>query len=417
MAEQQVFDVNHTAARRQLPVWLAVLGVIVLGANLRPGATSVGPVLAELREGLGMGSGIAALLNAIPPFCFAAFGIMAARIGGRFGTTRTLAVCALLITAGLGVRVFAAGEATFLVFTVVALAGMAVGNVLAPVFVKRFFPARVAPMVSVYATMLPVGALAPSLMTPLVNAAHPGNWRLNLGIWALTAALALVVWGGIAVLAPHAGHVHDQTVGVPRMQAPSMWQLARTRKGLALGLFFGFQSMQAYVAFGWLPQIYRDAGLSSSQASLLLALFNVLSIPGGIIMPLLAQRLRSGALIVVGLGVCLVGGYLGLLLAPGTLPWLWALLLALSGWAFPLAISLVTERTRDPLVTAQLSGFAQSFGYLIAGLGTWLVGVVHGATAGWTLALVAMIGSAVVFTAAGIVASAHGDVDDQLILR
>ncbi len=112
-----------------------------------------------------------------------------------------------------------------------------------------------------------------------------------------------------------------------------------------------------------------------------------------------------------------MGGYLGLLLAPGTLPWLWALLLALSGWAFPLAISLVTERTRDPLVTAQLSGFAQSFGYLIAGLGTWLVGVVHGATAGWTLALVAMIGSAVVFTAAGIVASAHGDVDDQLILR
>lgn len=86
--------------RRHLPVWLAVVAVIVLAVNLRPGATSIGPLLSELRAGLHMGPGVAALLSAMPPFCFAIIGAFAARIGGRFGTTRTLAVAALVITGG-----------------------------------------------------------------------------------------------------------------------------------------------------------------------------------------------------------------------------------------------------------------------------------------------------------------------------
>ena len=48
--------------RRHLPVWLAVVAVIVLAVNLRPGATSIGPLLSELRAGLHMGPGVAALL-------------------------------------------------------------------------------------------------------------------------------------------------------------------------------------------------------------------------------------------------------------------------------------------------------------------------------------------------------------------
>lgn len=89
-------------------------------------------------------------------------------------------------------------------------------------------------------------------------------------------------------------------------------------------------------------------------------------------------------------------------------------MLSLSGWAFPLAIALVAERSRDPLVTAQLSGFSQALGYLIAGVGTWLVGAVHGITNGWTVPLVALIISAVLFVTFGIIASARGDVDDEL---
>ena len=400
--------------RRRLPVWLAVLAVIVLAVNLRPGATSVGPLLSKLRAGLNMGPGVAALLSAMPPFCFAIFGAFAARIGGRFGTTRVLAASALVITGGLLGRVVAHNEISFLLLSVLALAGMAVGNVMAPVFVKRFFPGHVAGMMSVYTTVLPIGALAPSLMVPIIFASQPGDWRLNMGWWGATAAVALIVWVVVAGIAPHAGHMHDQTEGAMQRKGPTMWEIARTRKGLALGLFFGLQSMQAYVSFGWLPQIFRDAGLSVSQASLLLSLFNVVAIPGGLVMPIVAQKLSRPTGMIVVLGMLLAGGYLGLLLAPAALPWLWTLMLSLSGWAFPLAIALVAERSRDPLVTAQLSGFSQALGYLIAGVGTWLVGTVHGMTSGWSVPLIALIISAVLFVTFGIIASARGDVDDEL---
>lgn len=399
--------------RRHLPVWLAVVAVIVLAVNLRPGATSIGPLLSELRAGLHMGPGVAALLSAMPPFCFAIIGAFAARIGGRFGTTRTLAVAALVITGGLLGRVLVHGEMSFLALSVLALAGMAVGNVLAPVFVKRFFPGHVAGMMSVYTTVLQIGALAPSLLVPVIFASHPGNWQLNLGVWGATAAVALVVWV-VAAIAPHAGHMRDMTEGAVQRKGPTMWEIARTRKGLALGLFFGLQSMQAYVSFGWLPQIFRDAGLSVAQASLLLSLFNVIAIPGGLVTPIVAQKLTRPTGMIVVLGILLAGGYVGLLLAPAALPWLWTIMLSLSGWAFPLAIALVAERSRDPLVTAQLSGFSQALGYLIAGVGTWLVGTVHGITNGWTVPLVALIISAVLFVTFGIIASARGDVDDEL---
>ena len=58
-----------------------------------------------------------------------------------------------------------------------------------------------------------------------------------------------------------------------------------------------------------------------------------------------------------------------------TLPWLWATLLGLSGFAFPMAMTLITLRTRDPHVTTQLSGFMQSLGYLASGAGPLIVGV------------------------------------------
>ena len=44
------------------------------------------------------------------------------------------------------------------------------------------------------------------------------------------------------------------------MVAPNLGLLASPTT-FALTLMFGIQSMHAYVQFGWLPQIYRDAGL------------------------------------------------------------------------------------------------------------------------------------------------------------
>lgn len=98
------------------------------------------------------------------------------------------------------------------------------------------------------------------------------------------------------------------------------------------------------------------------------------------------------------------------------MPWLWALLLGVSGWAFPAAIASITARTRDPRVTAQVSGFVQPIGYLIAALGPVLVGIVHEPTAGWTAVLVLLMGTGLVMVAAGLVLARGGQLDDEIAL-
>jgi CP family cyanate transporter-like MFS transporter len=182
---------------------------------------------------------------------------------------------------------------------------------------------------------------------------------------------------------------------------------------LALGIFFGTQSMQAYVQFGWIAQIYRDGGLAPELAGLMTSIIAALGFPAGLVMPLVVGRVRDLRPVIWAFGLLLAAGYLGVWLLPTTLPWLWAVLLGLSGFAFPTALALVTARTRHPRVTTQLSGFAQSVGYALAAIGPFLVGVLFEVAHSWTLPLLLLIGSAAAMIASGLVAAGPGYVDDD----
>jgi MFS transporter, CP family, cyanate transporter len=69
-----------------------------------------------------------------------------------------------------------------------------------------------------------------------------------------------------------------------------------------------------------------------------------------------------------------------------------------------------------PDVTADLSGFSQSLGYLLAALGPLAVGAAHGALGAWRPILVVLALSGVVMAVAGSLASRPGAVDDELRL-
>ena len=64
---------------------LVLVGIVVLGFNLRPAAVSVGPVLDEITEALDMSGATAGLLTTLPVLAFASFGALApdlARLAG-----------------------------------------------------------------------------------------------------------------------------------------------------------------------------------------------------------------------------------------------------------------------------------------------------------------------------------------------
>ena len=90
----------------------------------------------------------------------AVVGFAGPALAARFRDGHVLATAMLLAAAGLVLRALAGSFALFTTGTVVAMAGGALGNVLLPGLVKRWFPERTGLLVGAYSTALAVGAAA-----------------------------------------------------------------------------------------------------------------------------------------------------------------------------------------------------------------------------------------------------------------
>lgn len=387
---------------------LAVTALALLAVCLRPAATSLGPVLAEVEEAFALQGWQSGLLTALPGAAFVVFGAISFLLLRRLGLFWSLAICAAAIGAGLGLRVLVEGWWSFAVFTTLALAGMAMGNIVLPVFAKARFPDRQAVSVTVFMVGLGLGASVPALLTaPLAE--HVGGWRLGLGVWAALPVIALVIWavlrrlGGVPAATSRA---HSASPPVGRITASvGAWVLL---------IYFGLQSLHAYTHFGWLARIYRDAGLDPVAAGAMVAIIVAGGIPGGFIAPQIVVRRWHVRSVLIGYGLISAAGYTGLLLAPTTTPWLWAVCLAIGGFSFPSALALITARTRDPEITARASGFIQSGGYVFAALGPLAIGVVLERTGSWTVPLVGLIILALAMAVVAWWASAPDSLDAEL---
>ena len=398
-------DADDRPRGAALPLAVLVAAVVLVSINLRPGASSAGPVLEEVRQGLGMSAAVAGAVTGLPGLCFGLVGALAVGFARRVGMTAGLAIGLAAAAAGLLLRVTTGSAALFLLLTVLALGGLAVGNVLVPAWIKAHGHSVV--LMTVYGTGLVVGATVGSLATaPVTEARH--SWQAGLGMWGLLVLLALPLWGWLAVREHRSPTEH-----VVSGEAPT-GRVMHSPTAIALTVLFGVQSMHAYVQFGWLPQIYRDAGISASSAGALQSLLSGVGVAGALAMPTVIARGRGLRPLMVSFGVALALGYAGLLVAPATVPWLWALMLGLSGLAFPTAIALITARTRHPSVTAQLSGFVQPVGYALAAIGPFAVGLIHDATDGWTLVLVLLALTSVPLTLAGLRVASPTYVDDEI---
>lgn len=385
-------------------MWLLVIAIGLAALNLRTAVTSVGPLLGELRSSLGMSGSVAGVLTTLPVLCFAVIGSAGPALAHRFGERRVVAGALACLATGLVVRALAASVWLFLLFSGVALVGGALGNVLIPAIIKRSFPHRVGVMTAMYTTAMATGTtLGAGVAVPVADAA--GTWRVGLGVWFVLAVVALMPWLGL---------LRRDTATTGGHAAVTMRSLARSRLAWMVAAYFGSQSLQAYVAFGWIAQIFIDNGISRAQAGLMLAVLTALSIPTSLVLPSLAARMRSQFPLVVALVVCYVAGYVGMVLAPAAGAWVWSVLIGLGAGAFPLALTMIALRSRQPGTTAALSGFAQSLGYMMAAAGPLLFGVLHDLSGGWTLPYVLVFVMLAVQLLTGWYVSRPRYIDDEL---
>jgi MFS transporter, CP family, cyanate transporter len=397
-------DPAVSVARRTL---LVVAGLVLLSFNLRPAAVSVGPVLAEVRRGLALSGPEAGLLTSLPVLAFAVFGALAPTFARGVGLHRAAGAGLVAVVLGLAGRAAVSDDLAFLALSAVALAGMATANVLIPSLVKVHFPGRIGWATAVYTTALAVGLTSAFLLT--VPVAHlAGSWRGGLGVWAVTALVALVPW---AVLATHDRNLDRQRRTI------SFRDVARTRIGWAMTVLFGLQSLQAYSIFGWFAQLWRDHGYSAGHAGLLVGVVAAVSIPLSLWLPAWCARLDNQVGLMTAVLTCYLAGY-GLLLVDAhrfAIPA--ALLIGVGCTIFPLVLTLIGLRTHTADGTAALSGFTQSLGYLMAALGPFLIGTIYGHTGTWTAPLWLLLALVVPLIAAGVYTGRPAYLEDQLAER
>ncbi|RST23727.1 MFS transporter [Streptomyces sp. WAC04770] len=447
---------------------LIAVGLVLAALNLRPAITSLGALLEEVREGLHMSGSVAGLLTSVPPLCFAVFGVMAPRLARRFGAGTVVCAGMAAIAAGLAIRPYIGSTAGFLAASALALMGIAVSNILMPVIVKRWFPDRVGTMTGLYSMALALGtALAAAVTVPLTGALG-GNWQSGLAVWAVLAAVAVLPWivlvrdrtpapgqreatrpgrgsgtavgsgaasgsasasgsGSASGSADRSGPASASASGsgpssasgsgsasadARSAEAPAL-RITRSRTAWGLACFFGLQATAAYITMGWMPQIFRDAGVPAGTAGVLLAVTMAMGVPLAFVIPRVAGRLRQQGPIVVVLGLCGLIGYTGLYLAPAAGAWAWALLLGVANCAFPLALTMIGMRSRTGAGVVRLSAFAQSTGYLLSIPGPLLVGVLYQHSGGWGLPIALMAGLMIPQMVAGVLAGRDRTIEDE----
>ena len=359
---------------------LLLIGLVLLSANPRPAAVSVGPLLAEVRDGLGMSTPAVSLLTSLPVLAFAAFGALAPAAARIAGVHRVTLVSLLAVVAGLLGRAATHSEAAFLLLSMLALAGMAMANVLLP-----------------------------SLVAALPGPGRHGDRDLHdrAGCRADGRAGAhRPDRRHVRRLAGRARHLGRgracRGAALDRSDRPRRGDGAGPaldpfpRRGphphrLGDGRLFGLQSMHAYAVFGWFSLLWRENGYSPGQAGALVGLVaasrsrSPCGSPGGGPAPGPAPAgARDHALLPRRLPradgrPAQPGGPLGAARRH-------------RGGDVPDRADLHRAALAHAGGHRRAVEFTQSMGYLLAAVGPFGVGTLNDLTGGWTAPLLLLIG-------------------------
>jgi len=358
---------------------LLIAGIILIGFNLRPALSGVGPLIAMIREATGLSNSMLGLLTTLPLMAFGVLSTLTPLFTRRFGIEKTLSGALLLLTAGIVLRAFGYIPLLFLGTILLGIA-IAFGNVLLPALVKRDFDKRSGFMTSLYSGMMGVGAaLAAGLSVPIAES-FPGSWKTSLGVWGLFSFLAFLVW------------LSQNKFSVPtnskRSFKKAMKDLGSNSLAWNVALFLGLQSIAFYVILAWLPDILISKGFSSSEAGWYLSLSQVTGVLGSVLVPVIAAKKDDQRKYISVLILLEALSLIGLWLGTNATVFLWVSGIGFSlGGSFGLALLFIVLRSSDSETATELSGMSQSIGYLLAATGPILIGAVFDLTGDWDTAL------------------------------
>ena len=367
-----------------------ILGIILIGAVLRAPFTALPTILGDIAQGLGVEVSSLGVLTSLPLLMFALFSSFATRLAQKIGLEHLFTYSLLVLTVGSVIRIF--NLPLLYLGTLLIGASIAIFNVLLPSAIQANYPQKISLLTTVYVTSMGIAtALASYLSVPITQAT---SWKGLILCLSFVCLLTLAVW--------FPNHRHNHFLeGHEKKQKKE--NILKDKKVWAIIVFGGLQSLLFYTSMTWLPTMAIGAGLSHTDAGLLASIFSLISIPFSMTIPSLTTRLSNRHRQIM-LTVISLAGMLGIamLLYPSKnfLYWLVAHLLIGTACSalFPYLMVCFSIKTSSPEKTAQLSGLAQTGGYILAAFGPTLFGYSFDMFQSWIPAVMALLVIDIVMT-------------------
>lgn len=349
--------------------------VILIGLNLRPFITAVGPLSGVIGTETGLGLTGLSLLTLIPILMMGIMAFAAPFLQSRIGAKRLVLVSLVILSAGSGLRFFVTEGWQIIVTAALLGVGAAIIQALFPGIVKHHFPERTGVVMGLYSAMLMGGGALGARVAGSV-----GDWHTGLG-WIAVLPLVGLVLATIALRATPKKETDERQAAL--LSRPRVWLLMGCF-GLVNG---GYSSVVA-----WLAPFYQELGYTAAQTGNMLAVLALSQAASALTLPVLARRGndRRGWLYLT-LTMQAVG-FLGLIVRPDVCPMVLAATLGAGlGGCFSLCMIVALEHARDAGKAGTVAALMQGGGFLLAALPPFVLARIHGMTggfaAGWMLHL------------------------------
>ena len=358
---------------------MALVAFFVVAMNLRPGLSSVSPLLPTIERDFGVGPVFGGLVTTIPVVCMGVLAPLSIRVATRLGTERTILGAIVIVGVTTLARLVSPVSAALLATALGVGVGIAMAGTLLPPLAKAYFPGRVTLVTGLYATGINLGAGCAALATGPITEATGGSWRTGLACWSLLSVVAVILW--LPVAAGSRMRLRLEPTRVP----------LRSSRAWAVTALFGAQSFVYYGILTWLATLYEERGWSRSHAGALLAFFTLLQMIGAVGMSAGAHRSGdAGIWIRATLGLS-VAALLWIALVPDTATWVWVAILGLGvGGIFPLSMSLPLLATTTTDAARAWMSMTLGVGYVVAAAGPFAVGALRSATGGFAIPFVVL---------------------------
>ncbi len=359
---------------------LLLVAVALIGLNLRPFITGIGPLAADIGAGTGLDLKGISLLTLVPMLLMGIFAFAGPFLQSRIGARRS--VLASLAVLGLGsfLRLFTTNGWQMVGTAALLGLGVAIIQAVFPGIVKKQFPRHVGVVMGLYSATLMGGGALGAQASPLIAAAA-GDWHAGLAWMAVLAVLALVLAAGSL----------PRDAAVRQGGVSAMALLGRPRAWLLM-VCFGLINGGYATVVAWLAPFYREHGWSAAASGSLLAIMAVAQAIAALLLPLLAKGqddLRPWLWLTLAMQAA---GFAALAWWPEAAPLTSAVLLGAGlGGCFAISMIVALDHLPDPAEAGALSALMQGGGFLMTALPPWLVAVLHEGTgsfaAGWLLHL------------------------------